>query len=139
MNQARGLQQAMFDDDTFRLSELIPFIGAIITGAIGGCVASVQHMKTGRTTYAAFAAAYSITGAFGGLMALAGIAVLSPEWIRGWGELLLVTGFSGIATSLSLVAGNISMRFLLKKIGLEVTINVSRVTSRTNGREERDA
>lgn len=123
----RGQAQTMFDDENFVLKELIPFIAAIVTGAIGGCVASAQHSRAGRATYAAFAAAYAIAGAFGGLMTLAGIAVFSPQWIEGWGELLLATGFSGLITSASLAAGNFSMRLLLKKIGLEVTIKVSRV------------
>ncbi|MDP2228968.1 MAG: hypothetical protein Q8J78_15990 [Moraxellaceae bacterium] len=117
----------MLDDQVqFRLPELIPFIGAILTGAVGGSVACIQHARTRRETIATYAIAYLITGAFGGLMALAGAMVFYPEMIVGWSELLLLTGVAGLTTALALAAGNLSMRVVLRKLGLEVTINVQK-------------
>ena len=118
----------VIDDDTFRLRELIPFIGAIVTGAVGGCVASIQQKrsKSIKETVAAYALAYSITGAFGALMSIAGTMVFYPMFVTGWGELLLLSGSSGLVTALALAAGNVSMRLILKKFGLEVTVNVQR-------------
>lgn len=110
----------------FGLRELIPFIGAIVTGAIGGCVACVQHTRSRKETVTAYIIAYAITGAFGGVMVLAAVYVFYSHWITGWGELFLITGAAGLVTALALAAGNLSMRVVLKKIGLEVTVNVAR-------------
>lgn len=119
----------MIDDEPdriFRLKELIPFIGAIVTGAVGGCVAYVQHNRTRTETVAAYTAGYVITGAFGGFMAMSAVSVFYSHWITGWGELFLITGFAGLSTALALAAGNLSMRFVLKRLGLEVTVNVAK-------------
>lgn len=117
----------MIDSDTpFRLRELIPFIGAIATGAVGGCVACVQHARTRRETVAAYAAAYAMTGAFGSLMALAAVVIFSPGMVSSWGSLFLLSGIAGLVTSLALAAGNLSMRVVLAKLGLEVVINVKK-------------
>jgi hypothetical protein len=120
----------MLDDEPteiFKLRELVPFIGAIVTGAVGGCVACVQHARANRRdVLAAYAIAYAMTGAFGGVMALSAVTVFYPHWITGWGELFLITGTAGVVTALALAAGNLSMRFLLKQIGLEVTVNVAK-------------
>ena len=122
----------MLDDQTpCRLRELIPFIGAIVTGAIGGCVAGIQHARTKPETIAAYAVAYAITGAFGAVMALAALMVFYPGWVNGWSKLFLLGGSSGLITSLALAAGNLSMRFVLKQIGLEVTVNVQKAKSKT--------
>lgn len=113
-------------DGEFRLRELIPFIGAVTTGAIGGCVACFQHARTRRETVVAYAVAYAVTGAFGALMALAGIMAFYPGAINGWPSLLLVSGLSGVIVSAALAAGNLSMRFVLAKLGLEVVVSVKK-------------
>ena len=115
------------DDQTpFRLRELIPFIGAIVCGAVGGCVACIQHARTRRETLAAYAVAYMITGAFGGVMALAAAMVFYPGAIGDWSKLLLLSGGAGVITSLALAAGNLSMRVVLKRLGMEVVVDVRR-------------
>ena len=120
----------MLDNDTpFKLRELVPFIGAIVTGAIGGCVASLQRSRSRPETVAAFAIAYAMTGAFGGLIALAAIMVFWPGWVQGWQHLFLLTGAAGVVTGMALAAGNLSMRFILSKLGLEVIVNVRRSTN----------
>lgn len=117
----------MIDSDTpFRLRELIPFIGAIATGAVGGCVACVQHARTRRETVAAYAAAYAMTGAFGSLMALAAAVIFSPGMVSSWGSLFLLSGIAGLVTSLALAAGNLSMRVVLAKLGLEVVVDIKK-------------
>ncbi|MDP2128193.1 MAG: hypothetical protein Q8K97_12535 [Pseudohongiella sp.] len=129
----------MLDDQVqFRLPELLPFVGAILTGAVGGGVACIQHARTRRETIATFAIAYSITGAFGGLMALAGAMVFYPTMIAGWSELLLLTGVAGVITALALAAGNLSMRVVLKKLGLEVTISVQKSDTHSKTRSRSD-
>lgn len=119
----------MLDDETnplFKMRELIPFMGAIVTGAIGGYVASIHYAQSRREAFTAYLIAYAITGAFGGVMALSAVTVFYTDWIAGWGELFLITGIAGLVTTLALLAGNVSMHFVLKRIGLKVTLSVSR-------------
>lgn len=121
----------VLDNDTqeaFKLRELAPFIGAIITGGFSGCVAFAWHARTRREALAAYAIAYSITGAFGALMTLAAAGVLVPLLVIGWNELFLISGAAGLTAALALAGANLSMRFILRQIGLEVQINVSRKT-----------
>lgn len=113
-------------DGDFRLRELIPFVGAIVTGAVGGCVACFQHARTRRAAVLAYAAAYAMTGAFGALMAMAGVSVFMPKVITGWASLFIVSGLSGITVSSALAAGNISMRFILAKLGMEVEVSIKK-------------
>ena len=117
----------VIDSETpFRLRELIPFIGAIVTGAVGGCVACVQHARTKRETVAAYAVAYAMTGAFGSLMALAASMIFYPGMVSSWGSLFLLSGGAGLVTSLALAAGNLSMRVVLAKLGLEVVVDIKK-------------
>lgn len=117
-------------DGEFRLRELIPFVGAIVTGAVGGCVACFQHARTRRETVLAYAVAYAMTGAFGALMALAGVSVFMPKIITGWASLFIVSGLSGIIVSSALAAGNISMRFILAKLGFEIVIDIKKTENK---------
>ena len=112
--------------DEFRLRELIPFVGAIVTGAIGGCVACFQHARTRRETVVAYTVAYAITGAFGALMLVAGLMVFYPTMIKGWASLLMVSGISGAVVSAAMAAGNLSMRFILGKLGMEVEVSIKK-------------
>lgn len=117
-------------DGEFRLRELIPFVGAIVTGAVGGCTACLQHVRTRRETLTAYAVAYAMTGAFGGLMSIAGVSVFMPKIITGWASLFIVSGLSGVIVSSALAAGNLSMRFILSKLGFEVVINVKKTDNK---------
>lgn len=117
-------------DGEFRLRELIPFVGAIVTGAVGGCVACFQHARTRRETVLAYAVAYAMTGAFGALMALAGVSVFMPKVITGWASLFIVSGLSGIIVSSALAAGNLSMRFILAKLGFEIVIDIKKTENK---------
>lgn len=112
--------------DEFRLRELIPFVGAIVTGAIGGCVACFQHARTRRETVVAYTVAYAITGSFGALMLVAGLMVFYPAMIKGWASLLMVSGISGAVVSAAMAAGNLSMRFILGKLGMEVEVSIKK-------------
>lgn len=114
------------DNHPFQLRELVPFVGAIVTGAIGGCVACAQHVRTRKETVAAYSIAYLITGAFGGLMTLALMMAFYPGVIDGWHKLFLFSGVGGVATAFALAAGNISMRVILRKLGFEVVVDIKR-------------
>lgn len=117
----------VFDDQTpFQFRELWPFVGAIVTGAIGGCVACIQQARTRRETVAAYAIAYGITGGFGALMTVAAATVFYPEAVRTWADIILTAGGAGVVTSLAVAAGNLSMRVAMTKLGWKITVNVER-------------
>lgn len=117
----------VFDDQTpFQFRELWPFVGAIVTGAIGGCVACIQQARTRRETVAAYAIAYAITGAFGALMIVAAATVFYPETVSTWADIILTAGGAGVGTSLAVAAGNLSMRFAMKKRGWKATVIIER-------------
>ena len=123
-----GMRSVVVLDDPapFKLRELIPFIGAIVTGAIGGCVASFQHVRNRKETVTAFVVSYAVTGAFGAIMAVAGAMAFYPDAVSGWSYLLILSGVAGVITSSAMAAGNISMRLILAKLGFEVEVTVKR-------------
>lgn len=120
-------RHVVLDNETFRLRELIPFIGAVTTGAIGGCVACLQHARTRRETVAAYAVSYVVTGAFGGIMALAFFMIFLPHVIQGWAEVFAISGGMGLIVSGAMAAGNLSARIALPKVGMEVAVDVRRI------------
>ncbi len=115
----------------FSLLELVPFAGALLTGAVGGCVASIQQARTKRETVAAFAVGYVITGAFGGLGALAALNIFYPILVNTWSHVFLVSGVGGVLTAGAIAAGNLSMRVVLRKLGCH-----RRVSERDKGRDK---
>ena len=120
-------RHVVLDNETFRLRELIPFIGAVTTGAIGGCVACLQHARTKRETMAAYAVSYAVTGAYGGVMALAAFMIFLPDVVSGWPQVLAITGIAGLIVSAAMAAGNLSARFSLPKLNMEVAVDVRRI------------
>jgi len=117
-------------DGEFRLRELIPFVGAVVNGAVGGCIACLQHARTRRETVLAYAAAYAMTGAFGALMTMAGASIFMPNIVTGWASLFIVSGLSGVIVSSALAAGNLSMRFILAKLGFEIVIDIKKTDNK---------
>jgi hypothetical protein len=125
------------DGGQFNLKELIPFAGAVLTGAVGGCVASIQHARTKRETVAAFAAGYFITGAFGGMGTLAAFNLFYPTLTATWSHVFLVGGGGGLVTAFAIAAGNLSMRVALRKFGFDIIVEVHRVgSSQERGEDE---
>jgi hypothetical protein len=118
----------MFDDMDrgLKFTEFVPFLTAVVTGSIGGCVAGISHRRNRREVIAGYMIAYAITGGFGALMALAGMLWLTPDWLPSLTEILLISGGAGVCTALSLAAGNLTMRIVLKQLGIDVTIQMTK-------------
>ena len=107
--------------------ELVPFIAAIVIGAVGGCTALTVHAVHGkREIVMAHIIAYGMVGAFGAAIAFAALLVFSPLLIDGWAKLLLLSCVSGLVAPISLLGTNVTMRFILRKIGLEVVVAIKR-------------
>jgi hypothetical protein len=117
-------------DPLFRIQwrELIPFAVAVISGAISGSAVSFSSARKSPEVLTAFLVGYAICGAFGAVMALAGAWVFIPALIGSVPNLVLFTGIAGLITSLALAGSNLTMRFILKKLGVEVVIDLRRTS-----------
>jgi hypothetical protein len=119
----------MFDGDgqeAFKFRELVPFVTALFMGAAGGCVSWVYSRRTSRELIVAYISAFAITGAFGAVMAVSIASIFLPIWVANWHELVLFSGAAGIITASSVAAGNLTMKFVLRHLGIEMEINVRR-------------
>lgn len=118
-------------DPLFRLqwAELLPFAVAVISGAISGCAASFSAGRKSPEVLTAFFVGYAICGVFGAVMALAGAWVFVPSLIGSVPKLILFTGAAGLITSLALASSNLTMRFILKRLGVEIVIDLRRTSS----------
>lgn len=109
-----------------RWRELVPFAVAVVSGAIGGCVAFVHTARKTPEVVAAFFVGYVICGIFGGVMATAAAMAFAPALVDSLPELILFSGLAGLITSISLTGTNLVMRFILKRLGVEVVIGIHR-------------
>jgi cation transporter-like permease len=112
--------------------EFLPFLIAVVNGALGGCVASIHKSRSKKEIVAAFAIAYAVTGIFGALMTLAAVMLTYPQYAETVGHVMLITGFAGLVTPCALAISNVSAKFFFKQFGLEVEINVKRTKESTN-------
>ena len=117
-------------DPLFRMQwrELIPFAVAVVSGAISGCAVSFSSARKAPDVLTAFFVGYAICGVFGAVMALAGAWIFIPSMIGTVPKLVLFTGIAGLITSLALAGSNLTMRFILKKLGVEVVIDLRRTS-----------
>jgi len=113
--------------------EFLPFLIAIVNGALGGCVASIHKSRSKKEIVAAFAIAYAITGIFGAIMTLAFVMLTYPQYAETVGQVMLITGFAGLVTPCALAISNVSAKFIFRQMGLEVEINVKKVEGSNHG------
>ena len=90
-------------------SLLVLVLVAMIAGGLGGAMA--------------YMFAYLVVGAVVGLVAaLVGVMYAGIEQTE---QILTVSLVAGSAGSALLAAGNLSLRFILKQLGVEVVVNIS--------------
>ncbi len=104
------------------------YIIVAIAGASGGCLVAAHHVMRGRTITAMLMLAYAFIG---GVFAVAGMAAVV---LLGWFDLslerlLLVGMVFGAAGSMALAGANLSIRFILRRIGIEVDVQIKRIGS----------
>lgn len=95
---------------------------SMIAGGMGGAAVAGHHVLRGRALSFAYVLAYLVVGAVIGLIAaLVGIVYAG----MGQGEhVLMISLIAGAAGSMLLAAGNLSLRFILHRLGVEVVVNV---------------
>lgn len=99
---------------------LVMYALAAISGGMGGCAIAGHHVLRGRSMRLSYLLAYIIVGATFGVLALAyGItAGLSLDTLIGHSIM------AGAAGSITLASTNLSARWMLKRLGIEIEVTV---------------
>ncbi len=95
---------------------------AAVTGLVGGCTAASHQLLRGKNLKLAVVWAYGIVGVFFGMLFLAhsnylGVHMQLDQLIAS----CLISGFGG---SVMLASSNFTMRWALKRMGIEVQLTV---------------
>lgn len=108
------------------------YVIALVAGGLGGCAAASHYMlrnKEDSRPMAIYFIAYGVLGTFFGiggfaLHAFMGMPYNGPHQVVLFS---LVYGFGGAA---ALAATNVSMKFLLRRLGIEVSVTVKQATGK---------
>lgn len=104
-------------------SLLVLVLVAMIAGGLGGAAVAGHHVLRGRALSMAYIFAYLVVGAVVGVVAaLVGVMYAGFEQTE---QILTVSLMAGAAGSALLAAGNLSLRFILKQLGVEVVVSIS--------------
>ena len=95
---------------------------AAITGLIGGCTAAGHKLLHGKNLGFAVLWAYGVVGVFFGLLFLAHSNYLNVHMELD--QLIASCLISGFAGSVMLASSNFTMRWALKRMGIEVQLTV---------------
>ena len=102
------------------------YILAAISGAAGGCLVAAHHVLRGRNVTALFVAAYGFVGLVFGLTGVIVITAFTSA------DMSIQSGFLiglilGAVGSSSLAGANLSARIIMRKLGIEVDVEVRRI------------
>lgn len=102
------------------------FVVAAIAGSSGACLVIANKIMHGRMLPVMVAAAYAIVGA---VMGVAFIAYVFVFWNDQFeiAEVVLYSMIAGGIGSLALAATNLTSRFIMRRLGIEVDISVKRI------------
>lgn len=96
---------------------------AAISGGLGGCTVAANRLLSGRSMRMSFFLAYAIIGVvFGVLTAAYGTFIVNDSPADIIGPAII----SGIVGSIALSGANLTARFILQRLGVEVQITVKR-------------
>lgn len=104
---------------------LIMYALAAISGGLGGCAVAGRSVLHGENPRVSYVLAYATIGVMFGVLTLAYgtfIGVQSDDYASVIGNSIL----AGISGSFALASTNISARWVLKRLGLEVQVTVRR-------------
>ncbi len=110
-------------EKTLEWVALVMYALAAISGGLGGCAIAGHHVLRGRSMRVSYLLAYFIVGAtFGVLMLAYGAAV--TDGMYALDRLIGQSVLAGAAGSLTLASTNLSARWVLKRLGIEVVVTV---------------
>lgn len=96
---------------------------AVVSGGLGGCTVAAHHIIKGKSIRLSFFFGYAIIGAVFGLLTASYGSFLSSQ---NWHEIIGPSILAGAGGAIALSATNLSARFILKKLGVEVVVTVKK-------------
>lgn len=100
-----------------------------ISGAAGGCMMVVQKVLRGRNVTAVLMLAYTFAGLVFGVAGAAGLEIFT-EWQPSFDRALLAGLMFGAIGAGSLAGMNLSARFILRRLGVEVDVSIRPVRTK---------
>lgn len=108
-------------------AELWALLIVVLSGAIGGCSAAFSNMSNRKKLITFLTVmGYSVVGIFGALIAFSITSSLSENFYGDLKSIILISLLTGFSTALGLISTNFGFRIILKKLGIELQINVKR-------------
>jgi hypothetical protein len=105
-------------------TELLYAIVAI-SGASGGCLVVAHRIIKGRRVSFVLLAAYAFMGSVFAVVGMAAmLLMLGP--VLNVEQALIVGAIFGVSGSSALAASNLSVRFILKRLGIDIEITISK-------------
>lgn len=100
-----------------------------VSGASGGCLVAAQRAMRGRSVTTMLVLAYAFVGAVFAVAGMAAVLLVTLFQID-FGRLVLIGLILGVTGTTALAGANLSVRFLLRRLGVEVDISVRRTQER---------
>ncbi len=114
-------------DKIKNVAELWALLVVVLSGAIGGCSAAFSNMSNKKKLITFLSVmGYTVVGIFGALIAFSITSSLSENFYDELKSIMLISLLTGFSTALGLVGTNLGFRIILKKLGIELQINVKR-------------
>ncbi len=110
-------------EKTLEWVALVMYALAAISGGLGGCAIAGHHVLRGRSMRVSYLLAYFIVGATFGVLMLAYGAAFT-DGMHSLDRLIGQSVIAGAAGSLTLASTNLSARWVLKRLGIEVVVTV---------------
>ena len=108
-----------------QITEIFMYALAAVAGGLGGCMAASNQLFQGRALRWSILMAYIICGMAMGLLIIAYTSVFFGE-IGAVDKIIGHSILAGLAGSTLLAGGHISVRWVLKKLGVEITLTARR-------------
>lgn len=99
---------------------------AAISGLAGGCMVAAHRVLNGRKMTLPFLAAYGFAGLVFGLTGTI-VLVLVTGWTPDAERSILIGLVFGAAGAISLAGMHLSARFILRRFGIEVDVEIKRI------------
>lgn len=114
--------------DKLNMTELWALVSVLVSGGIGGCAAAFAGVSQNKDIITGLTiVGYMITGMFGAtVMFTFAISVLDHSF-ASLSDIVLVSSVAGFGTAISLFGTNMTFKFILKKLGLEIDVKIKRV------------
>ena len=114
-------------DKIKNVAELWALLVVVLSGAIGGCSAAFSNMSNKKKLITMLTVmGYTVVGIFGALIAFTISSSLSENFYNELRSIILISLLTGFSTALGLIGTNLGFRLILKKLGIELHINVKR-------------